>query len=667
MPPYLPTAALITSRDPAGNQTASDITALATGGYVVTWADTPTSGSSSTHARVYGATGKPTSGDILIGPGDQSSVTALPSGGFAVALLRPASDSNPQASLNVRLFGADGAPRAGATTLNAQPDASDLLPRLPTITALSDGRLLVAWATGWGPTGSRLVGSILSPDGAVLTGPLQLSSTISYDTGGFTDLAVSPLGDGGFTLASVGQTASLLGLSGSYKYGLAGVQIFDRDGKSKTQLITLSNGQITPISATTLPDNQVAIAYRSSQSIYADQFVFRTISSFGTLTDERAIGPGGLSGFNFSRRPVGDINLSVAADGNILANYDRYAGEYSGGLLLNSEVSELFSPDGQMLGLVSASNPAGAPNGTGNTINSQLSAALLNGSVALVQTSYSSGQSDVLTRTYQLAAVTSDPDGMPLVNDAFYKNRYPDVAAAGVDPDVHYDQYGWKEGRNPDELFDTNAYRFANPDVAAANINPLAHYDQSGWREGRDPAAGFDNELYLARNPDVRAAGIDPLFHYLQYGRAEGREISSAIGSASSIIHGSFDAEYYLLSNPDVGRSVQASRTVADAAEAAYRHYETYGWREGRSPNALFDVAGYLNAYTDVKGAGVDPLLHYDTYGWKEGRDPSGLFDTTNYLAGNGDVRTAGANPLGHFLQFGALEGRAPLGDGTFE
>ncbi len=31
-------------------------------------------------------------------------------------------------------------------------------------------------------------------------------------------------------------------------------------------------------------------------------------------------------------------------------------------------------------------------------------------------------------------------------------------------------------------------------------MNPLTHYDQFGWKEGRDPSAAFDTSAYLAAN-----------------------------------------------------------------------------------------------------------------------------------------------------------------------
>ena len=54
-------------------------------------------------------------------------------------------------------------------------------------------------------------------------------------------------------------------------------------------------------------------------------------------------------------------------------------------------------------------------------------------------------------------------------------------------------------------------------------MNPLEHYEQFGWKEGRDPASYFDTLGYLAANSDVAAANVNPLDHFLQFGIYEGR------------------------------------------------------------------------------------------------------------------------------------------------
>jgi hypothetical protein len=252
-------------------------------------------------------------------------------------------------------------------------------------------------------------------------------------------------------------------------------------------------------------------------------------------------------------------------------------------------------------------------------------------------------------------------DGKPLVDDLFYLSRNKDVFQAGQDADAHYTQYGAREGRDPNAFFSTKGYLAANPEVRASGANPLDHYEQAGWKEGRDPGVRFDNEFYLAANPDVKAAGLNPLAHYLATGQAEGRAIHDAVGRSGDI-RGGFDAEYYLLAHADVAQAAGTTDTFAFAA----RHFEQYGWQEGRNPNAVFDTKGYLAAYGDVKAAGLNPLTHYEQYGWKEGRDPSAGFDSSTYLSTYTDVAAAKIDPMQHFLQDGLYEGRSTFADGTF-
>ena len=256
--------------------------------------------------------------------------------------------------------------------------------------------------------------------------------------------------------------------------------------------------------------------------------------------------------------------------------------------------------------------------------------------------------------------ITAD-DGNPLVDDLFYLATNRDVFRAGVDADTHYAEFGVREGRDPNPYFSTSGYLAANPDVREAGMNPVQHYQQFGWREGRDPGAGFDNEFYLTANRDVRAAGIDPLKHYIEFGRDEGRPVHEAVGRTNEI-RGGFDAQYYLLANADVARAAPEK----DAFGFAARHFDEFGWREGRDPNSVFDTAGYLGAYADVRAAGVNPLGHFDQFGWKEGRDPAKTFDSSSYLDTYRDVAAAQIDPMQHFLQYGLYEGRSTFADASF-
>jgi O-antigen biosynthesis protein len=68
---------------------------------------------------------------------------------------------------------------------------------------------------------------------------------------------------------------------------------------------------------------------------------------------------------------------------------------------------------------------------------------------------------------------------------AWYLGHYPDVAAAGWDPALHYALFGATESRNPGPQFDAGWYLDHNTDVKAAGSNPLLQYLEQGASEGR--------------------------------------------------------------------------------------------------------------------------------------------------------------------------------------
>ena len=81
-------------------------------------------------------------------------------------------------------------------------------------------------------------------------------------------------------------------------------------------------------------------------------------------------------------------------------------------------------------------------------------------------------------------------------------------------------------------LFDKHWYLQRNRDVAAARMDPALHYFLHGAAEGRDPGPRFSTSAYLATNPDVERHGMNPLLHYVLHGAAEGRQISPSIAVA---------------------------------------------------------------------------------------------------------------------------------------
>ena len=93
------------------------------------------------------------------------------------------------------------------------------------------------------------------------------------------------------------------------------------------------------------------------------------------------------------------------------------------------------------------------------------------------------------------------------------------------------------------------------------------------------------------------------------------------------------------------------------------------GGTVGHSISNGFDPDFYQQTYPDVAALaafGINTRLHYDNFGWKEGRDPNALFDTSGYLHTYQDVAAAGVNPMEHFLSFGIQEGRSGFADGVW-
>jgi hypothetical protein len=183
-------------------------------------------------------------------------------------------------------------------------------------------------------------------------------------------------------------------------------------------------------------------------------------------------------------------------------------------------------------------------------------------------------------------------------------------------------------GRTP--LFDAEYYLASDPDVAAAGVNPLLHFIVQGAFEGRKPHPLFDTAFYLRKYPDVAAANTNPLGHYLKYGAAERRQPNPL-----------FDPDYYFDQYPDV-RKARINPLL---------HYVRHGAAEGRKPHALFQPDYYLSRCAEARRSGGNLLVHFLESGWKD-CFPHPLFDGESYLRENPDVAAQGLNPLVHYLLF---------------
>ncbi|CAN2536538.1 hypothetical+protein [Methylocapsa aurea] len=75
----------------------------------------------------------------------------------------------------------------------------------------------------------------------------------------------------------------------------------------------------------------------------------------------------------------------------------------------------------------------------------------------------------------------------PYFDAKFYISNNPDVARAGLNPLLHFVDYGWKENRNPSSVFDTKYYRERYRDTLEPDENPVFHYAVKGSHAGYRP------------------------------------------------------------------------------------------------------------------------------------------------------------------------------------
>jgi len=131
-----------------------------------------------------------------------------------------------------------------------------------------------------------------------------------------------------------------------------------------------------------------------------------------------------------------------------------------------------------------------------------------------------------------------------------------------------------------------------------------------------------------------------------------------------------FNTSFYLTNNADVVVGISQGHF-----SSALQHYELFGGKELRAPNATFDPNYYAINNADVlnavsAGTFSSVFAHYQAFGEAENRAPTvafATFDAAGYLAANADVAaavTAGSftSALDHFISFGQNESRAGSG-----
>ena len=179
-------------------------------------------------------------------------------------------------------------------------------------------------------------------------------------------------------------------------------------------------------------------------------------------------------------------------------------------------------------------------------------------------------------------------------------------------------------------VFDEAHYLGQLPPLQRVGVNPVEHYLLTGSQTGLTPNRYFDPAWYS------KTYGVDPqkaFLHYLAEGETAGNK-------PSVHFEPHWFAERYGLTPDQSPLGVYTTRRPGDAY----------------SPNALFDVEYYLEAYPDIASAAVDPYHHFVSWGVFEGRRPSPFFDQHHVWAQylNND---RSKNPFTTFLEYKDLFG----------
>lgn len=215
----------------------------------------------------------------------------------------------------------------------------------------------------------------------------------------------------------------------------------------------------------------------------------------------------------------------------------------------------------------------------------------------------------------------------------------------------HYINYGKNEGRIatgvPDgetsitvldgvdykDIYDFEFYTAKYKDIAAVFINDqigaLNHFVNYGMKEGRAGNSVFDVISYWNANQDLRRVYSNDLkkyyMHYMKYGKNEGRLCKGVenILNPNTMYNGKNYADVYNYTYY-VNRYRDINMVWGYNEEAALAHFVECGMNEGRRGNEEFSLEIYQNRYQDLRNAfGEHRKMyynHYIDYGKKEGR-----------------------------------------------
>lgn len=266
-----------------------------------------------------------------------------------------------------------------------------------------------------------------------------------------------------------------------------------------------------------------------------------------------------------------------------------------------------------------------------------------------------------------------------------YLENSLDVAKLGLNPLIHYVNNAYDSNRKikcnltlskfnefKDFIIQEGFYdeEYYLKQCTTKIIDPLDHYLTVGWKKGKNPSVIFNTNEYLRYNEDVIESGMNPLLHYVLYGIEQERIFNYGLNldefrNFLEVVEEKklFDEEYYLS---------QCNQEI----EYPLYHYLTDGFKSGYDPSIDFSTTNYLRQYRDIANDGRNPLVHFCQYGLEEDRIAKfnitlpelkefrkkaveeGLFDEEYYLKQCDEENIQ--YPLDHYVEVGSKNGLNP-------
>ncbi|HXH88703.1 MAG TPA: class I SAM-dependent methyltransferase [Gaiellaceae bacterium] len=185
----------------------------------------------------------------------------------------------------------------------------------------------------------------------------------------------------------------------------------------------------------------------------------------------------------------------------------------------------------------------------------------------------------------------------------FYLERYPDVAALGLNPLLHYIEHGAWEGRDPRVDFRTDDYLDAHPELPDRRENPLLHSLRRPVAPLEQPAAVVD-PAESETAPKAPHASIVPALPAARAASTASREPTRA--AAYTIVPGErpiYDDFIVLLARQRSGTN--PLRSVLETHPDIFCFNEVFNFADKDSEDELLREANYFSFLERYGGGDV--------------------------------------------------------------